>query len=188
MHPTPRRTRGFTLIELMLSLAVFAILAAAAVPALGSLIESTESQTARSALITALNAARIFAVSKTADVVACPSADREYCGRTTEWQRGWIVFIDADGDGARDDGERLIEVSQAQPDGIAITSTVGRTRVIYRPDGSSAGSNVTFTICDRRGPAHATALVINNAGRVRHGTPTPTAALACEAALAHPHA
>ena len=188
MRPTPRRVHGFTLIELMLSLAVFAILAAAAVPALGSLIESTESRTARSALITALNTARIFAASKTATVVACPSADREYCGHTTEWQRGWIVFMDADGDGLRDAAEDLIEVTQAQPDGVAITSTAGRTRVIYRPDGSSAGSNVTFTICDRRGPAHATGLVINNAGRVRHGTPTPAAALACEAALAHPHA
>ena len=188
MHSTPCRARGFTLIELMLTLAVFAILAAAAAPALGSLIESTESRTARSALITALNTARIFAASKTAHVVACPSADREYCGRTTEWQQGWIVFIDADGDGLRDAVEDLIEVTEAQPEGVAITSTAGRTRVLYRPDGSSAGSNVTFTICDRRGPEHASALVINNAGRVRHGTPTPTAALACQAALERPHA
>jgi type IV fimbrial biogenesis protein FimT len=188
MHSAPRRARGFTLVELMMTLAVFAILVTAAMPALGSLIESTESRTGRSALITALNTARIFAASKNVYAVACPSTDREYCGRTTEWQRGWIVFIDADGDGVRDTGEDLLEVTQAQPEGVAITSTAGRTRIIYRPDGSATGSNVTFTVCDRRGPEHASALVINNAGRVRTDKPTPTAALACQAALERPHA
>ena len=62
-------------------------------------------------------------------------------------------------------------------------STAGRTRVHYRPDGTSAGSNVTLTVCDRRGRDEATALVINNAGRVRSGKPTESAALACEKVL-----
>ena len=113
------------------------------------------------------NTARIFAVSRTAHVVVCPSADRQYCGHTTEWQHGWLIFVDADHDGLRDDSEELLAVGERQPEGVAILSTAGRTHVDYRPDGSAPGSNVTFTVCDRRGAGDATALVINNAGRVR---------------------
>ena len=53
---------------------------------------------------------------------------------------------------------------------------------------SAPGSNVTFTVCDARGADKATSLVINNAGRVRSGKPTPAAAAACENALAQPSA
>jgi len=142
MSLTKRHARGFTLIELMMTLAVVAILLAVAAPAFGGLIQSTQAQSSRSALVTALNTARIFAVSKTANVVVCPSNDQRYCGHT-------------------------------------ILSTAGRVRVTYRPDGSSAGSNVSMTVCDQRGADQATSIVINNAGRVRNGVPTPAAAAAC---------
>lgn len=180
--------RGFTLIELLMTLAVFAILTACAMPAFGSLISSTGARASRSDLVAALNTARILAASKSAYVVVCPSADGQYCGRTTEWQHGWLIFVDADHDDVRDGSEELLAVGQQQPDGVAILSTAGRRHVDYRPDGSATGSNVTFTVCDRRGAEDATALVINNAGRVRSGEPTPAAAAACETVLHGPDA
>lgn len=188
MQTTKHRNRGLTLIELMMTLAVLATLVAAAAPAFGNLIQGTQAQASRSALTTALNTARIFAVSKTAHVVVCPSADQEHCGHTTEWQHGWLIFIDADEDGERDAGEELLGVAQEQADGVAILSTTGRTRVGYRPDGSAVGSNVTFTVCDHRGSDAATALVINNAGRVRSGPATAAAAAECEQVLDQPRA
>ena len=188
MQTTIRTTRGFTLIELLMTLAVLAVLTACAAPAFGNLISSTGSRASRSNLIAALNTARIFAASKAAHVVVCPSADGRYCGHTTEWQHGWLIFVDADHDDIRDDSEELLAVGEAQPEGTAILSTAGRTHVDYRPDGSATGSNVTFTVCDRRGVGAATALVINNAGRVRSGEPTDAAAAACETVLDGPGA
>ena len=141
-----------------MTLAVLATLIAVAAPAFGNLIQRTEAQTSRSALTTALNTARIFAASKTAHVVVCPSADRQYCGHTTEWQHGWLIFIDADDDGCATPARNSSASREAQPDGVAILSTTGRTRIDYRPDGSATGSNVTFTVCDRRGSEDATAL------------------------------
>ena len=188
MQTTIRHNRGVTLIELMMTLAVLATLIAAAAPAFGSLIRGTEAQTSRSALTTALNTARMSAVNKTAHVAVCPSSDQQYCGHTTEWQHGWLIFIDADDDGERDASEEILAVGEALPAGVAIVSTAGRRHVDYRPDGSSPGSNVTFTVCDQRGRDEASSLVINNAGRVRSGKPTETAALACEQVLDQNHA
>jgi type IV fimbrial biogenesis protein FimT len=188
MQATMRRVRGITLIETMMALAVLAILIATAAPAFGNLIAGTEAQTSRSTLTAALETARILAISRSTHVTVCPSTDREYCGHTTEWQHGWLVFVDADHDGTRDDSEALIVVADALPERVAILTSAGRTHVEYRPDGSSPGSNATFTVCDARGAGRASSIVINNAGRMRPGKPTATAAAACEQALAQPSA
>jgi len=50
---------------------------------------------------------------------------------------------------------------------------------VFQPNGGNAGSNITFTLCDGRGAAQATTLVLANDGRMRAGTPTPAAAAAC---------
>jgi type IV fimbrial biogenesis protein FimT len=59
-------------------------------------------------------------------------------------------------------------------------STEGRKRIVFQAHGGNAGSNVTFTLCDGRGPAKAQTLVLNNQGRMRYGTPSAEAiALTC---------
>ena len=63
-----------------------------------------------------------------------------------------------------------------------LRSTAGRTRLVFQPNGGNAGSNVTFTLCDGRGAATATTLVLANDGRLRAGTPTPDAAQRLRAA------
>jgi type IV fimbrial biogenesis protein FimT len=179
----PRRIRGITLIEMMMSLTLAAILLATAAPVFGTLIGKTQGDTSRGAITASLETARLFAISRSAHVVACPSADQQYCGHTTEWQHGWIVFVDADHNGDRDVSETIIAATQSEPAGVAILSSAGRTHVDFRPDGSSPGSNATFTVCDAAGAAHASAIVINNAGRLRTGAPSVNAAAACVASL-----
>ncbi len=58
-----------------------------------------------------------------------------------------------------------------------------RPRLVFQPNGGNAGSNVTFTLCDRRGAAKATTLVLANDGLLRAGTPSAAAAEACLQAL-----
>lgn len=177
--PRPANCRGVTLIELIFTLAIAAILGAISLPALGGLMQSSQSRSTQNVLATALNLARSAAVNRQGVVVACPSADQVHCDKSLWWQHGWIIFSDSDLDGKRGNDEPLLGITQAQP-GMAIASSAGRMHVTYRNDGSATGTNLTFTFCDRRGATHAGALVVNNAGRVRQGKPSAAqAAFAC---------
>jgi len=149
----------------------FAVLMSLSAPALAGLIHATQARSARGMLATSLALARMSAISRDAQVSVCPSTDQASCTGGTAWQAGWIVFVDANRDGKRDPAETLLEVVGAQA-GTAIATTSGRSFAAFRGDGSAAGLNLTFTLCDRRGPARATTFVINNGGRVRAGVPT----------------
>ncbi len=183
MRRIPENTvRGFTLIELVFTIAIVATLCTISLPALGGLMQGEQSRSAHNALVTALNLARSTAATRQNFVSICPSHDGKACDNAIWWQQGWIVFADSNRDGARSEDEALIQVGQLR-NGVAIASTAGRRHVTYRGDGTSAGTNLTFTICDRRGTQQASTVVVSNTGRVRSGKATASQAAAACAGL-----
>jgi type IV fimbrial biogenesis protein FimT len=177
------RNCGVTLIELLIVIAIIAVLTTIATPALGHLKQSASSRASRSALAVAVNQARISAALQRKQVVMCPSADQSRCDASIRWQHGWMVFLDDDHDNQRSDDEIIVALEQAQDDGIAILSSVGRHRIRFQPDGTADGTNLTLTVCDRRGADEARSLVLNNTGRLRNGTPSAAQARAACAAI-----
>lgn len=173
---------GVTLIELIFTLAIVAVLASLSAPALGNLIQRGHSRSAHDMLVGSLNLARMSSVSTHRETIVCPSSDHASCADGIWWQRGWIVFEDANQNNRRDEDEPLLQVVDAQP-GIAIATSSGRKFVRYRPDGSASGTDLTYTICDRRGASEATAVVVSNPGRVRDARPDPARAAAACAGL-----
>ena len=184
-QPSSKNMSGITLIELVFTIAIGSILCAVSLPALGGLMQSGQSRSAHNALVAALNLARSTAASRQADISICPSRDGATCDNAIWWQHGWIVFDDANRDGVRSANEAIIHVGQLH-DGMAIASTAGRRHATYRGDGTSAGTNLTFTFCDRRGAASADTIVISNAGRIRSGKATSSQAAAACAGLPTP--
>ena len=84
-----RRSRGFTLIELSIALAVVAIALSLAVPSLTQARYSNEVSHAQSSLFTALTAARVDAITRGTEVTVCASSNGQDCDGN--WS-GWLVF------------------------------------------------------------------------------------------------
>lgn len=174
-----RRDAGFTLIEAVIAMAVVAVLFAIAVPAWTNARAAVHNAAARAALQGSwLDAIRHAGITAT-EVVICPSSDGGRCSGNSDWSHGWIVFADLDADRGRDANETMLRQVPPLDGGVRLRTTQGRTRLVIQPNGGNAGSNVTFTLCDGRGPAKATTLVISNSGQMRYGVPTSAAAHSC---------
>jgi len=106
------RTRGFTLVELMVTIAIVAILAAIAFPNFEASIRSNRIATSTNELIGALTLARSEAMRSPGGAVVCASSDGANC--TGSWNQGWIVWMDLNGNRNLDGNDRVIRASQAR--------------------------------------------------------------------------
>ncbi len=159
---------GFTLISLIVSAAVTAILAMLLVSTMGSASAKVSARVAEARLVTALERARALAITSDADIILCPSRDGQRCATDDHWEHGWIAFADRLENNERDDGEPTLLREGTLGTGVHLVSTRGRTRLRFQ---SVFGSNVTFTLCDPRGPRAAAAWVLSNNGRLHADTP-----------------
>ncbi len=166
-----RHWQGFTLIELMIGVAVLALLAAVATPALTALLQRHRALAAEHTLISHLHLARMTAVTRRKPAVLCPSLDGRHCSGANDWSIGWLLFVDNDG-GRKPRSHEDIVRGDPQPisSKLKLTSTRGRSHIRYLPDGRSSGTNLTVSICSPDGEMLAQ-VIVNNAGRVRSQRP-----------------
>ncbi|MFZ2209111.1 MAG: GspH/FimT family pseudopilin [Porticoccaceae bacterium] len=147
------RNSGFTLIELMVTIALLAILIAAVAPSFRGLLLDNQAATQANALVGSLMLARSEAIKRNVPVVVCRSNTGTTCAGA-EWEAGWLVWPDTDRDGVldADDGdgipeageEMILEVQAALAGGFDLSAT--GSSVTYRPDGSIAGAADAFEL------------------------------------------
>lgn len=183
-QPSPYRPsqRGFTLLDLLIAMTIACILFGIAIPAYQNTVARIQAGSARSDLTTTLFDALRHATVLGQEIVVCPASAGQCIGGR-DWSEGWIAFIDRDGDRLRGPGEQLIRRKSALPERIRLLGSAGRPRIVFQPNGGNGGSNITFTLCDRRGPRDALALILSNGGRLRSDRPTPAAAASCAVGL-----
>ena len=161
--------KGFTALELMVTMTVVAILLATAVPSFKEYGWNLRMKTAMDVLQTDLNLARSRAISHNIQTVICPATDTADCSGAPQWQNGWIVFTDLNGDHQRQDGEALLKQA-GMTEFLDITSSRSRTFLRFYPNGTAPGSNISIVFCDQRGAAHAGKIIVSNSGRIRSET------------------
>lgn len=158
---------GFTLVELMIVLAIAGIVMTVGIPSFSQSITNSRLTTNINELVTSLNLARSEAVKRNQPVTIRKIS--------TEWESGWSIFTDADGDGVQEAGDTLLKTYGAMPDDYTLRGTTpGFTnRITFKASGLSG--NGSFVLCDNSDSnnvpeANTSKLVIvNTVGRVRMG-------------------
>ncbi len=158
---------GFTLIELIITIALTSILLAIGVPSFQTLTQNSRMTTVVNTIIAHLNLARSEAIKRKTKIIMCPSSDGLDCTDTMIWDEQIIMFTDNNKNGHLDPGENLIRHMNAQSKSIRITTTVGRKKAVYDASGFSMGNNVTFTFCDMTEKIDPKAVIVSNSGRAR---------------------
>lgn len=166
------RATGFTTIELMVTLTVAGILFAIAFPSFQNMIGNQRVQSASSNLYASLLYARSEAIKRSQFVAVCAMTDDgSGCQNSTDWARGWIVFVDGDGDGYPGAVADILKRQDAIP-GVTLTGT--GSNVSYQRDGRLRAAASTFVAS----PAPANASVqarcisLDLSGRPKSATDT----------------
>jgi len=162
------KRNGFSLIEVIVTLAIAAIVLSIAVPSFQSYTQNNRQTIAINELATALQLARSSAITHRMRAVVCKSSDATNCTADGTWTQGWIVFTDADNNNTLDAGENILRVHGAVQGNVTISGNANTANLIaFNPQGILVSLNGRITYCDSRGNNYATALFISRAGRVR---------------------
>lgn len=162
---------GMTLLELLITLSIVAIVMAIAVPNMSQFVKSDRLTSYTNALISDLMLGRGKAVQRNQPVIVCASDDQATC-TGGDFKNGWIVAVDVDNDGVVGNADELIRVQNKIKGDIKFVDG-GLNIVIFDSRGFAPDTNGQISICDDRGNDKAKSISISPTGRTsRGGTPS----------------
>lgn len=162
------KARGFTLTELLVTLAISALLLALAGPSFTRQRGEAALRSATSQTMAALHLARRLALARGQSITVCPSADGQRCG----FGGGeWLLFANGEsGSQARVDGDEEVLRRWQLPAGVSASGTRGHAAFQPRP---GAAATVTFEFRHAGVPGVARSVVVSQTGRPRVGLVAP---------------
>jgi len=176
-----KKNAGFTLIELIVTVSVAAILMSIAVPSYKNMIESNRLSTGTNELVSALILARSEALKRSQNTTVCVSTDSKTCSNEKDFAQGWIVFldcnsdgmfdangVDCDGDGVTNDADQVIK-ARGKVSGLSIIKKNKTSWEGYNFAGRSRGVG-TFDIALKSGSTVGSTkkqIVVGRSGRIR---------------------
>jgi type IV fimbrial biogenesis protein FimT len=163
--------------ELIVVMAIVAILAVLAAPSFRDTIDRNRRQTALESVVGMLGKARAEAAANSAATVACASSNGTACSGTNNWEAGYLIFLDNGASGGtagnsdRESNEPILRIGSEFPTGITVRAVTfsDTSEVVFTADGIAAQRG-TFQICDSSGTSSAKAVILNRSGQARLAT------------------
>jgi len=156
-----RAQAGFTILELMVVVAIVGVLMAVAVPAMGDFIRNGRITAAANDVMAALHFTRSEAIKRRQPVTLCTSANAVQSNNTanpnatcadSEFLTGWIVFVDLNQNGQREAGDTILLNHSPMNAQITAASSADPMRVTYLMNGFALNPNgASLALCDARG-------------------------------------
>lgn len=147
----PWRERGFTMVELLTTLVVLAVLLALAAPNMSSFINSSRLRSSQGELVSALMLARSEA-TKRGNFVVVQALAPIVAG--AEFSSGWRVFEDKNNNGVRDDDEEIFRSYPALTGNQRFATVGGVSTAAFSPRGFlKSNARVEFSLCGQAGQA-----------------------------------
>ena len=162
------RQNGFTLFELLVALAIAALLVTVGVPNMRAMIMDNRIISEANHFVATINAARSSAVRYQRPAIVCStsnySAAVPTCSGSTDWSDGWMVWVDKNLDAATT-ADEVIVVSPPVSGSVTMTSgSANRFSYDSRGFGTAAADAISF--CDDRSGETGRVIRVNAAGRV----------------------
>jgi type IV fimbrial biogenesis protein FimT len=177
MAKIQKNNKGFSLIELIVTLAVVSILVSIAAPSFMDVLRDNRTATDANKLIATIQLARSEAAKQGVPVTI--SNDGDDTGNTAnQWEKGWIVFTDWNGNGVYDDNSSasecelekdcLLRTQSALANDLTLTTSGAFSESLtYNPSGFPVDLVTdSFSLCSKNGDTtNARTITISNTGR-----------------------
>jgi type IV fimbrial biogenesis protein FimT len=161
------KTKGFTLIDLLATLAVAGIVFFYALPNLSTMLDKHRSKAVGYSLVNVVSLARQTAISTGSITTICGSTDRLNCDRG--WSEGILVFVDRGVQGVVDGADEVIRYAQVISKGeISWRAFQNKGYLQFQGNGFTNYHNGSLRYCpESRDARFAKQLILNVGGRVR---------------------
>jgi type IV fimbrial biogenesis protein FimT len=162
------RSKGYSLVELLVTLLILVILSSLAVPAYRNFVTENQLTSQLNLLAGAIEYTRAEAIHRHIICTLCKSQDGKRCDGL--WREGWIVFADRQSSGQVVSEDEILRVYAGMPSGGDLTWSGTRSNdyLQFMPTGSTRGQSGTFTYFPR--VLHKNIwgkIIISQTGRVR---------------------
>lgn len=170
-----KRNSGFTVIEVLVVVAILGVLAALAAPSFRPIIEKWRVQQAVESMRSTLYYARSEAIKRGGRITVLKNTLTSECPQAStsqEWSCGWIVFIDTNDSGTRQATEEILKTF-ATPTGINVMNSAASAQTRFKVDrwgqinGLGAQGFIFTPTSTGVASPHATKLCVSSGGRIQ---------------------
>lgn len=146
---------GFSMMEMLIVVAIVAILLALGVPSFKYVTQSNRASSEINGMLGALQLARAEAIKEGQTVSVCPSLDGAICSGATDWETGWIIFSDSKPYGTFNGNDFVVRLQRKFTSTDTLTSDNNVSLITFSREGfaMNLGTPVTFTLHNPPGPA-----------------------------------